>query len=83
MPWIKSCRTPLPHNQGGYGIPLGNKHGIDLTGCLEVKLRGQNLRVIYILIHDEMVMLNIAIDNRADLEAYRRAYRRMNKKKDR
>ena len=73
----KVCQKPLPYTEGGYGIPLGNKYGFDLTGCCEIKLRGQNLRVIYLLEKDRMVMLNIAIDERGDLEAYRSAYNRL------
>ena len=73
----KVCQNPLPYTEGGYGIPLGNKHGFDLTECCEIKLRGQNLRVIYLLEKDRMVMLNIAIDERGDLEAYRSAYNRL------
>ena len=41
----KACQNPLPFAEGGYGIPLGNKHGFDLTGCCGVKLRGQNLSI--------------------------------------
>lgn len=73
----KVVQNPLPHTQGGYGIPLGNKHGFNLTGCLEVKLRGQNLRIIYKLEKDKMVMLNIAIDERGDYEAYKVASSRL------
>ncbi|MBQ9157904.1 MAG: type II toxin-antitoxin system RelE/ParE family toxin [Erysipelotrichaceae bacterium] len=73
----KVVQNPLPHNEGGYGIPLGNKHGFDLTGCCEVKLRGQNLRIIYKLEKDRMIMLNIAIDERGDYEAYKTASGRL------
>lgn len=37
--------NPLPHSEGGYGIELGHKGGINLTNCLEIKLRGEGLRV--------------------------------------
>lgn len=78
----KVVQNPLPHSEGGYGIPLGNRHGFDLSNLLEIKLRGQNLRVIYILEHEKMVMLNIAIDHRADFEVYRRAFGRMTKRRN-
>ena len=70
-------QNPLPQTEGGYGIPLGNKHGFNLTNCCEIKLRGQGIRVIYKLKKDEMVMVNIAIDKRSDNEAYRVALERL------
>ena len=45
--------NPLPRSQGGYGIELGSKGGVNLTNCLEIKLRGEGLRAIYKLIHTE------------------------------
>lgn len=73
----KVVKNPLPHTEGGYGIPLGNRHGFDLTGCYEVKLRGQNLRIIYKLEKERMVMLNIAVGERGDYEAYKIAKARL------
>lgn len=38
---IERIRTnPLPQNEGGFGKPLGNKAGTDLTGFMKIKLRG-------------------------------------------
>lgn len=78
----KVKQNPLPQTKGGYGIPLGNKHGFNLTNCCEIKLRGQGIRVIYKLIKDEMVMLNIAIDRRSDFEAYKLAFERLKNMQD-
>lgn len=76
---IKKISTnPLPFTKGGYGIPLGNKHGFDLTGLCEIKLRGQNLRIIYRLFDEEMIMENIMIGKRSDLEVYYETYKRIN-----
>ena len=37
---IEKIRTnPLPQNEGGFGKPLGNKAGTDLTGFMKIKLR--------------------------------------------
>ena len=37
---IKKVQTnPLPQPEGGYGKPLGNKNGNDLSGFLKVKLK--------------------------------------------
>ena len=73
----KVLENPLPFTEGGYGKPLGNKHGYNLTGYCEIKLRGQGLRVIYKLEKDEMVMLNIVVDKRSDEEVYRIAFERL------
>lgn len=69
--------NPLPFTDGGYGIPLGNKHGFDLSGLNEIKLKGQNLRVIYRLYNEQMIMENIMIGKRSDLEVYSEVYKRL------
>ena len=68
---IKRTQTnPLPRSKGGYGIELGNKGGVNLTGCMEIKLRGEGLRAIYKLIHTRTEMLIIIIDVREGEEVY-------------
>ena len=62
--------NPLPRSKGGYGIELGNKGGVNLTNCMEIKLRGEGLRVIYKLIHTRTEMLIIIIDVREGEEVY-------------
>lgn len=42
--------NPLPQNEGGFGKPLGNKAGTDLTGLMKIKLRGSGIRIVYRLI---------------------------------
>ena len=71
--------NPLPRTKGGYGIPLGNKHGFNLTNLNEIKLRGQNLRIIYELYEDELIMRNIMIGKRSDFEVYSETYKRIKK----
>jgi mRNA interferase RelE/StbE len=29
--------NPLPQNEGGYGKPIGHKHGLNLTNLLKIK----------------------------------------------
>lgn len=69
--------NPLPHSEGGYGIELGHKGGINLTNCLEIKLRGEGLRVIYKLIQTETEMLVIIVGLREDEEVYNEANERI------
>ncbi|MBQ2616491.1 MAG: type II toxin-antitoxin system RelE/ParE family toxin [Synergistaceae bacterium] len=63
-------KNPLPRSEGGYGIELGNKGGVNLTNCLEIKLRGEGLRVIYKLIRTEIEMLVVIIGAREDEKVY-------------
>ena len=66
----KILQNPLPRSEGGYGIELGNKGGVNLTNCLEIKLRGEGLRVIYKLIRTETEMLIVIIGAREDEKVY-------------
>ena len=56
--------------EGGYGKPLGNKGGHDLTGLLKIKLKDAGLRVVYKLIRTETEMIIVVIGARADDEVY-------------
>ena len=69
-------KNPLPVSQGGYGKPLGNRHGNDLSGLLKIKLRGAGIRVVYKLIMTKSEMLVVVIGMRADDEVYETASRR-------
>ena len=73
----RTLKNPLPRSEGSYGIELGNKGGVNLTGCLEIKLRGEGLRAVYKLIRTETEMLVIIIDVREDEEVYDKAEKRI------
>lgn len=73
----KVLQNPLPSNEGGYGKPLGNKMGLNLSGCLKIKLKASGLRVVYRLIRTEAAMQVIVIGLRADEEVYKIAYQRL------
>ncbi|MBQ6773000.1 MAG: type II toxin-antitoxin system RelE/ParE family toxin [Synergistaceae bacterium] len=66
----KTQQNPLPRSKGGYGIELGNKGNVNLTGYLEIKLRGEGLRVIYKLVQTKTEMLIIIIGAREGEEVY-------------
>ena len=53
--------NPLPQNEGGYGKPLGHKHGLNLTNLLKIKLRGEGIRIVYKLIKTDSQMLVIVV----------------------
>lgn len=74
---LKKVKTnPLPQDEGGYGKPLGNKRGMNLTNFLKVKLRGEGIRIVYKLVRTETKMLVIVVGVREDEEVYDIAYRR-------
>ena len=49
----KVCQNPLPANEGGYGTPLGNKGGRNLTGLLKIKLKQSGIRIVYRLVRQD------------------------------
>ena len=74
---IKKVKTnPLPQSEGGYGKPLGHKHGTNLTNMLKIKLRDAGIRVVYKLVRTETKMLVIVVGIREDEEVYEIAERR-------
>lgn len=75
----KVLQNQLPVNEGGYGKPLGNKHGTDLAGFLKIKLRGAGICVVYKLIRTETEMLVIVIGAKEDDEVYETAQHRAQK----
>lgn len=62
---VKVSKAPLP-SPNGYGKPLGNKNGNNLTGFFKIKYRGIGIRVIYTLVVDKLVMNIVVISQRDD-----------------
>jgi len=75
----KVKQNPLPYTEGGYGKPLGNQNGRDLSGMLKIKLRGPGIRVVYRLIRTETEMVVVVIGARADDVVYDLAFERRKK----
>ena len=73
----KVQQNPLPEAEGGYGKPLGNTGGTNLTGFLKIKLRGAGIRIVYKLERAEHGMLLVVIGIREDNEVYRNAQMRI------
>ena len=73
---MKVSQNPLPASEGGYGKPLGHKHGNDLTGLCKIKLVKEGIRVVYALIRTETAMKIIVIAARSDDEVYELAAQR-------
>ena len=68
--------NPLPREEGGYGVPLGNRGNRNLANFLKIKLHGAGIRVVYKLIRTETAMLVIVIGIREDEYVYNIAQKR-------
>jgi mRNA interferase RelE/StbE len=77
---FKALSNPLPINEGGYGHPLGNKGGNNLTGYLNLKFLRLGLRVVYRLEMNDHVMRIIAVSERDDSVVYDEVANRIKKK---
>ena len=75
----KVSENPLPVSEGGYGKPLGNKGGNNLTGLMKIKLRSAGIRIVYKIIRQDNDMYIIVIGAREDDEVYDIAQQRAGK----
>ncbi len=76
---IKKVRNnPLPQSEGGYGKPLGNKGGRNLTNLLKIKLKASGIRIVYSIVRQAEQMFIIVIGIREDEEVYNIAESRNN-----
>ena len=76
----KVSQNPLPQSEGGYGKPLGHKHGKNLTGLLKIKLKKLGIRVVYRLMRTDEIMKIVVVAARGDDEVYTVAAKRMHKR---
>lgn len=76
---LKVSENPLPNTEGGYGKPLGNSNGTNLTGCMKIKYRGIGIRVVYYLERTDKIMNIVIVSIRDDNYVYEEAERRLKK----
>lgn len=76
---LKVSTNPLPIDEGGYGKPLGNKRGLNLTNLLKIKYRDLGIRVVYMLQRVDGVMKIIVVSARTDEQVYKEAAKRRSK----
>lgn len=69
---LKVSEAPLP-SPNGYGKPLGNKGGNNLTGFFKIKYKGIGIRVVYTLVLDKATMNIVVISQRDDDYCYKLA----------
>lgn len=75
----KVSRNPLPAENGGYGKPLGNKGGKNLTNLLKIKFMNLGIRVVYKVEYTETIMKIIVISARSEEHVYKEAAQRREK----
>ncbi len=73
----KVSQNPLPN--GGYGKPLGNQSGTDLSGLMKIKFKKVGIRVVYKVENIENVMKIVIISARSDNQVYEEAEKRRKK----
>ncbi len=72
----KVAANPVSIYEGGYGKPLGNKQGLNLSGLLKIKFRDLGIRVVYKVEYSDTAMRIIVISARADDAVYKAAAKR-------
>ena len=75
----KVQKNPVSKEEGGYGTPLGNKEGNNLTGLFKIKFLKYGIRVVYKLIRQDNIMKIIVISARAENKVYATAGNRCKK----
>lgn len=75
----KVSKNPLPTKEGGYGKPLGNKSGTNLTNLMKIKFRNLGIRVVYKVEQVDGVMKIIVVSTRTDEQVYKEAEKRRNR----
>lgn len=78
----KVGQNPLPQSEGGYGKPLGNKNGNNLTGFFKIKYKGIGIRVVYTLVRDKEIMNIVVISKRDENYCYEVTAKRKKKYKE-
>ena len=75
----KVSNNPLSAEEGGYGKPLGNKNGTNLTNFMKIKFRDLGIRVVYKVEKIDEVMKIIVVSARTDEQVYKEAAKRREK----
>ena len=63
-------------NSPELGKPLGNKNGLNLTGLKKVYVAKKQVRIVYEIIDNILVVKVVAIGKREDMEVYKEAAKR-------
>lgn len=76
---LKVSQNPLSNTEGGYGKPLGNKSGVNLTGFFKIRFRHSGLRIVYYLEREDEIMNIVIVSIRDNDYVYEQAAKRSGK----
>lgn len=66
----KVQQNPVSKEEGGYGTPLGNKEGNNLTGLFKIKFLKYGIRVVYKLERQDNIMKIVVVSARVENKVY-------------
>ena len=75
----KVQKNPVSKEDGGYGTPLGNREGNNLTGLFKIKFLKYGIRVVYKLERHDSIMKVIVVSARSENKVYDEAGSRCTK----
>jgi len=58
------------------GLPLGNKNGMNLTGLRKMYAAKKQIRIVYSIVEEIVVVKVLVIGKREDMEVYHQAVQR-------
>ena len=58
------------------GKPLGNKNGMNLSGLKKVYVAKKQVRIVYEILNNILIIRIVAIGKREDMEVYKEAEKR-------
>lgn len=61
------------------GQPLGNKNNLDLTGYYKTYVSKKQIRIVYKIVDNELVVYVVTIGKREEMEVYKEALKRLAK----
>jgi len=59
------------------GQPLGNKNNLDLTGYYKTYVSKKQVRIVYKIIGNELIVYVVTIGKREEMEVYKEALKRL------
>jgi len=59
------------------GDVLGNKNGYNLSGCRKMYADNKQIRIVYKIIEDKIIIEVVAVGKRSEMEVYDKASKRV------
>ena len=59
------------------GKLLGNKNGYDLSGCRKMYADNKQIRIVYKIVEEKIIIEVVALGKRSEMEVYKKASQRV------